>query len=728
MKNYHAAGAGLVLFAGGLIAGREFFPTSPTLPPSGDPPALSTRSTTPSRIIEASPPPAEDTSDLLDLVDLNDPFNTTRVLGKALEELDSIQLRNLLTDLESSSKDNPKYHTTRNQIFNHLALADPSLALEILLANSDEHFKQSHLAITIRQLAKSDFATARLAVQNISDKGLKTTALTQLIDAAIEFAPQSVAELIEEAKSQPIVNSFQSYGGYYEGNWGSHPWGSSFQSAFVPNYAISKWADKDPAAAEAYAMGLTDPDQRRIALLNIASAKARADLDGALVWARGLTGGLEREQSIASILQASAYKDPVKVAGMLDQISDPNQKVSIINNIAQSWMKLDPIAGLAWIQSLPSGGGKHQALANALRIVSENDPRAGVALLDQLPSSIRSQNLGQLAQVWAQKDLTAAKAWITTLDNPFDLKTGLDGILSTWAAEDPSGAAAFVQDSGAISPQDRSSQLASIAAQWASKDPSSALQWAQGLEDAEGRNRTLSNIYSQWASKNPEEASSQVSQLTDPDERRNAINNVLSNWTHRDPDAAIQWFNQLPRDERFQSASQLISSLTHQSPENAAAQLKQLAAETGGDEKFEQQLASSASTLASNWSSHDVEAAAEWASGLNDGMARERALGEIASRWANLDPVEASGWIDNLTDGRARDSGVKTLVEKFKGIDPASAFDWARTMSSDSEQISSLRGVLQDWKKTDEAAARQAYSNADLTQKQRDQIDYIFKQ
>lgn len=108
-------------------------------------------------------------------------------------------------------------------------------------------------------------------------------------------------------------------------------------------------------------------------------------------------------------------------------------------------------------------------------------------------------------------------------------------------------------------------------------------------------------------------------------------------------------------------------------------------------------------------------------------MTRQRALGEIASRWANLDPVEASGWIDNLTDGKARDSEVKTLVEKFKEIDPASAFDWAQTLSSDSNRISSVRSVLQDWKQTDEAAAKQAYSNADLTEKQREQIDYLFR-
>jgi hypothetical protein len=724
MKNFHAAASGLILFAGGLILGREIFPANPGSSEHPESTSLSTRSNPSPRVISTPSPTTEDTANLLNLVNLNDPFGTNRALGKSLEKLNSIQLRDLLTDLERSSKDNPKFQTTRTQIFNHLALADPHLALETLLASTDDYFKQSHLSIVIHQLAKTDFSAARIAVQNITDKGLKTTALNQLIDAAMDYSPQSMVELMAEAQIEP--NSAISFG--YDGAWGTYQWGSHFQSPtfFNSNSALSKWAAKDPAAATAYAMDIKDPTQRSSALSSIASARAQTDPEGALAWVQGLTGK-EREQGLSSVLLVMASKDPAKVSGMLDQLSDHNQQASLINSIAQYWMQLDPTAGLAWIQNLPGGQTKQQALANAFRIVSQDDPRAGVALLDELPANIRQQNLNQLAQSWAQKDLSAAKTWITSLQNPFDLKVGLEGLVPTWAAQDPAGAAAFVRSSDVLPEKERSRQINTIAGTWAAKDPGSALRWVMEIEHEDTRANAISQVYSHWASNDPSEAARQVPALTNPKEQQYAISTILSTWTYRDPDAALQWFHQLPREDRFKNAAQLISSLSSQSPENAALQFSRLSAEAGGDEKLQEQLQHSATSLASTWSNQDVEAAAEWASGLNEGLARQRALGEIASRWANLDPVEASGWIDNLTDGKARDSGVKTLVEKFKEIDPASAFDWAQTLSSDSNRISSVRSVLQDWKQTDEAAAKQAYSNAVLTEKQREQIDYIFK-
>lgn len=724
MKNFHAAGAGLVLFAGGLLIGRELFPTTPSSPPPDDPPTLSSRVTTRSRIAETAAPPTKDTSDLLNLVNLDDPFNSARDLGKALEKLDSLQLRNLLADLERSNKDDPKFNTTRTQIFNHLALADPVLALEVLLAGSDDYFKQSHLSIAILQLAKSDFSAARLAVRNIADERLKNIALGKLTEAAMDFDPRSVPALMEEAQSTPATNSFLHNGWQ---NYGS--WGSQIQiQAFDTNSPISRWAAKDFAAAEGYARGLKDSHQRQAALNSIASTRAATDPESALDWARGLADGKEREQSLYSVLQTISSKDPGKVAGLLDQVSNSGLKDALINNLARSWMNLDPAAGLAWIQNLPSSNAKHQALSSALQIVSQNDPRAGTALLEQLPANIRSQNLNQLAQTWAQKDFNAAKTWVTSLENPFDLKIGLQGILSTWALEDPTGAAAFIRNSDGLSKQDQTSQLTQLAGQWASKEPAAALQWARNLEDQDCRNNSLSNIFSQWASRDPEEAARQVTSLPDQGARQNALPNVISSWARQDPDAAIQWFDALPQKDRFANANTIINSLTSASPERAASWLDRLTTEAAGDEKLGAQLANSASSLASTWSNHDVEAAAAWATQLRDDSTRESALSEVARNWARMDPIEASGWIDNLTDGKARDAGVQTLVDQFKGIDPASAFDWAQTMSSDSGQASSLRSVLGDWVKSDENAARQAYANADLTQKQRDRIDHVLEQ
>lgn len=406
----------------------------PSLPEDStkeDSPGLSERTPSHRRIAEAAPPASSDIKALLDLVSPGDQFGTNRNLGKALEKFDASALLGSLNDLEASSKDDPKFYQTRTQIFNHLALADPSLAFETLMSGDDKNFRHSQIGNVIRYLAKENFSAARAAVESIADKTLLSIAQSTLLNSAIEYAPQSIPELLAETKQ---VNAYQ-----YSmniGSWQSHGFDNWGHQAYYPtvnqNSVISQWAVKDLAAAEAYARGIEESGARASALAQIAAVRSKKDPEGALAWAESLTDTKERQQAMTSALQAMAAKDPHRVAGMLDSLTDPNIKRSLISTVAHSLLASDRAAGLAWIawiDTLPTGSTKSQALSSAIQQIAQEDPRSAVALLDKLPPNARKQNLNQLAQAWAQKDLKGAKAWITSIQNPFELQTGLGGIL-----------------------------------------------------------------------------------------------------------------------------------------------------------------------------------------------------------------------------------------------------------------------------------------------------------
>lgn len=725
MKNYHAAGAGLLLFAGGLMIGREVIPNSPPKSPPDQPTTLSTRLPSKRRIADTPPPASTDTTALLNLVNNHDTFGTNRALGKTLEKLDAGSLLTLLQDLEASSRDHPKFHTARIQIFNHLALADPSLALETLMGSDDKNFTRTQIGIVIRYLAKEDFSAARAAVNAITDKTLLGAAQTQLLNAAVQYAPDSIPELLEDTKQSPAHLAMMNYGSWQHDGWGS--WGHQLYYPTVnQNSIVLQWAQKDPAAAEAYALTITDPNTRAGALSGIASIRAQTNPDEALAWAENLATPNERNQAMTAVLRSLASKDPQRVAGMLDGIDNPQIKQSLITTVAHQLLSTDRAAGLAWIDGLPGGSGKSQALNSAIGQIAREDPRAAASLLDKLPPNFRKNALSGVVQTWAQNDLEGAKTWVTTLKNPFDLQIGLSGILGQWALQDPVGAAQYLDGTNGLPNNFLSNQFGTVAAQWAARDPDAALQWAHNIEDKEGRQRALSSAYHQWATKDPSTAAQKIDALATED-RGVAISAIISNWTSRDPQAAMQWVNGLSREERVNNASTIIGSLAHHKPLDAAAWLEGLAAETAGDESLGGQVRSQASSLVSTWSNNDVEAAAHWAQNLADDQMREGATQQVAQNWARSSPIESSEWIDNLPAGEARDQGVRELANQFKQIDPATAFEWSQSVSDDSNRIYSMREVLGEWKKVDIESAREAYSNSNLTEKQREQLDYIFK-
>lgn len=726
MKNQYAAGAGLLLFAGGLMIGREVVPNVPDTPSATEEKPLSARTPSRRRIAEPSPLPSGETSGVLDLVDNQDLFGTNRNLGKALEKLDADALLTLLKDLESSSKNDPKFHTARSQIFNYLALADPGLAMETLMSSDDASFKHAQIATVIRYLAKEDFSAARAAVESIEDQRLLGSARSSLATAAIEYAPNLLPELLKDS-NQLVAHQTIHYGSWGSHNrWNNWGWGNQvYYPVFNQNSVISQWAVKDPAAAEAFAHTIEDPNQRAGALSGIAAARAQTDPDGALAWAEGLTNSSARDQAMRSVLSSMANKDPHRVAEMLDSIQNPGLKQSLMTTVAHQLITTDQAAGLAWINKLPAGNIRNQALGSAIGQIAQKDPASAALLIEELPPNVRKNNMSQLASTWAHQDLEGARAWLGSIENPFEQQTVLEGIIGPWALSDPEGAAAYLKNSD-LPAQLLSNHFGTIASQWANKDPEAAMQWAHEIEDPQGRQRALSSAYHNWAAKDPAAAAQQLGTVREED-RATAISSIVSNWSSRDPDALMQWMEGLTTEERINNASTIIGGISYNRPQEAAAWLERLATEAAGDENLSGQIKSQAGSLVSNWSNSDVEAAADWALNLPDEEMRNNALNQVAQNWARMDPIGASDWIDDLPEGKARDQGVRELANQFKHIDPATAYEWSQSVTEDSNRTYSMREVLGEWKKTDPEAARQAYESSDLTEKQREQMDYLFR-
>ena len=752
MKRYATLGLVFATFFAGLLIGREYFPKrsnsgadqpdpgsgsskkqlfSEHRPSGSRSSASKDGKSSPSDDRTTNPATGAPTvTELLELVDTRDPFTTNNHLNGALGMLGIEQLEALLAGFEDVPVSDPRFYTARAAVFNHMAKADPAHTFAFTASHPDKTFRSSFIPIAARALAEVDLAAARRALADLDDKNLRNAARASVIGAAIKNSPLLIAELLDEADdSTPAHQTFLSpYSSPYL--WSSvSPFGSTGYTVFQSNTSqlVGQWAERDPAAAEAYARGISDSGKRIAALGAIAQTMAQKDPEAALAWARALDKSDGQQNAIVSVVGVMAQKDPEQVSGLIDELVTPQQRSSLLQTIASQWIQKDPEAGMAWLESLPSSQARAYAYNSAIYQVMQQDPDRAIELVDKIPLNNRNHMIPQLASSWAQKDLPAAREWVMSLESN-EQNNALNSMFGTWAKEDPASAIEFLESDASADLQYRSNLFSTLTGQWAIDDRGAALDWAQGIEDETTRRSALGGIYNQWAGSSPEEAAAHLAELGDPVARETLISSLAGQWSNNDPEAALAWFDQLPAEDRDQVGGNIAQSLSYAMPDKAAEWFDRLVDAAAGDEEKLRSMAHSASNIASQWAQHDPQAAVQWADGLEDPQMRSDALGRVASTWVQFDPLGTSTWLREIPEGDVRDNAAEQLVSQISHHQPAAAFEWAESISDPDKRFNSVRNVFNNWRHRDKAAAKAAFESlTGLTPEQHEQLGRQFR-
>jgi len=734
MKPYQMLCLAIVIFVCGAVAGRGLFPKVEKLPDTassesekkrkrpisifareGSDGTSSGAKKKPGRVVTA------DVSQLLSHIDPNDHFTTEKKLGALLDGLDASQLEELLDQLQGGKKGMPlsAFQSARTSLFNHLALADPSRALQFALALDDSQYDHMFVGTAMRALAKENLSAAVAAMGQITDKQLRNAARTSLIQVAMLSDPNVVAELLAENNQPANYNIWSPYGFDY-GHGGS--WFSGGIFHYPSSGHVTQWVQSDTAGAMAYAQGLTDGSQRAAAYREIATGLAQSDPDAAVAWAQGLVredGKLSAMQSVVSII---AQTDPQRAVGLLDDVGSMSYRSSILTNIASSWIRQDEGAALDWLDSLPSTQWRLQAYSSAIHQVMNDDPARAATLIERLPLANRTQMSQQIATTWAGIDPEGALDWVTSLD-PTTMNASIGSMFHTYSNHDPQAAMAFLENSDL--PESILSGLYGNVAQGLSQqDPQAGIDWARGLQDDDQRRSALASAYGSFVSTGEySTVASSLETIDDPLERQVILERISGGWATVDPDAMIEWFGGLDAADKSIAGNQAINSMAHSAPDQAAALYDMVISENE-----EYQFRHSANTIASAWVQHDPAAAAEWVVSVEDDDARRDAIDDLASQWVQYDTIGASGWIGSLPPGRDRDAATGRLVSRITSVDPASAFDWAQSIGDETAGFDSTWRVVQQWRNTDPEAARAAADSlGNLTPDHRRRLEAIFE-
>jgi len=445
------------------------------------------------------------------------------------------------------------------------------------------------------------------------------------------------------------------------------------------------YAATDPYGALRDAEQIWDENDKRAALVEIATSWARRDPEGALLQAEQLTDSSLRNSFVYAVTTEWARLDLSGYLAYFESAASEWTSISSGGDM-QLLLAVNPEAVIRVAERMQPSPGQI-TLASAFGALAETDPLAAIARVETLPAgSDRNQVLQSIATSYARRDADAALAWAQSLEPPspdavinvatviaetdvgraldliratpstfasgMNLSLGMGQILSR-AAQDPARAPAIARELVGRNDTQSVNLLRTFMASWMQSDSEAALGWLLANSQAVHAG-ALRAAASMMATSDIDAAMRYVDRI--PATHRTAwITSVASEHAPGDPDGAFAWIERFRGDEVYDIAyREIVNSIATDSPRLAAEFLTRASPDV--------QLAS-ASLVANRWTRQDgAEAAARWAASLSDERARASAMRDPVGAWADADPAAAGRWAMQLSRGEARDEALLAVM------------------------------------------------------------------
>lgn len=264
------------------------------------------------------------------------------------------------------------------------------------------------------------------------------------------------------------------------------------------------------------------------------------------------------------------------------QCNDPGMRRTAIQWLAERRGRDKPEDAMEWINQLPQDADRSAAMdslaprwpdavAMARRIVSDG----------RLPDD--SKALAILTARWAEKDRTAAQAWVQSLP-PGPLRSqAVGGVWSAWAKTEPESA---FTAAAALTGADRRAGTQAVASSlWAQQYPGKALQWIASLPAADQPGALAATATGFPNTLNSEALSTLTRVAGTPASSEDTpaflrfVRSAISREVHRDTDAAARWAVSLPQgDVRREALSAIAEHMLSASWEKGSAWVASLPA------------------------------------------------------------------------------------------------------------------------------------------------------
>jgi hypothetical protein len=312
---------------------------------------------------------------------------------------------------------------------------------------------------------------------------------------------------------------------------------------------VAEWAARDPRHAAEVVVKFGNGSVGLDALKQVGKAWAQRDPEAGLRFAASLDQ-TSRATLGTEVIRHWAERNVAAAAAFAAAQPDLPFRSALAQGLVSAWGKKDPAAALAWSQEHLRGASRAEAIAGLIKSAAEKSlATASELVADMEPGAAQNLACASIFETWFKRgkdERNAAFEWLASLPDAQAQRAAL-GRLWNWASTDPEGVRDFI--AGPYGHLATSSLLHQLARREAAKNPEATMEWASGLpadRGSDARNAVLEN----WLGIRPEAATAYARKLPAGPERERAIRTVSQTLVSQSPQQAVEWYRSLPTAEQ----------------------------------------------------------------------------------------------------------------------------------------------------------------------------------
>ena len=581
----------------------------------------------------------------------------------------SAEIQNLIFEANRVSDDGERQNAL-TILFSRLTELDANSALALIrsdylsgsgLTERDfwiaygQHDLDAALATAIEQTS----ANRNLAAQALfSANGFMGTPETDRIEAELGIKPNRsnranfLYHLADQspAAAAAYVNTLQPRGTRREAvYWLANylQWTNPAAAATVERLLADEWARStfnsvvvedavraDPQAVLDQLVGgnRSNIDQGTIstALRSIASK----DLDAAKMYYLQLDSEDDRRtlgSAIVEEIAGSDFDEAMTWARANESADYPMLAMQLLRSLAST----DPERALAESRAYPDSNWREMLVSNIIQSIAHDDPRKALQLSADIPGSMERKGTQRrvLAQ-WANDDPEAAVNWILN--------------------QDENVARELLREGSSIIRENTSAAIRILPL----LDEETAQRWRYQITERLAGSRS------------PEEAMAFANRFQGEEDYEKLQSAVVMGIAHRDPDRAMALAAQLT-DVRVRDAAyaQIVGRTTGSNPADSLAVLNMISTESYRE--------MAASSIASEWTVTDPQAARRWVESLQPGRTRDAAITGYVVRLEHMGPEEQA-LVESIDNRETREQAKINRIYRVMRTDPKRASELLR--------------------------------------------------
>lgn len=206
---------------------------------------------------------------------------------------------------------------------------------------------------------------------------------------------------------------------------------------------LRRWADRDAAAAAAWAIQFPEGPVRSSALEQVAIAWANSDLKNTAAWLRDLPDGESKQVATLATAYEATRSAPLTALDLASNLAPTSERNELLAHAASQWATDNFAAAAEWAGKISDADLRQQMLAAiAVAGAGENAPAAAAFIANSLtPGETQARAAVSITQRWTQSAPPDAAAWISQFPDLPVRDAAVENLVGLWAQHDSAATA-----------------------------------------------------------------------------------------------------------------------------------------------------------------------------------------------------------------------------------------------------------------------------------------------